>query len=168
MQKSGPRVFMPSSVTTNAANMVVNSSSSVAVNATSSWPSLDNNPPSSTMSGDLPQQIQQNKPKTFASVAATKKAPPPPPPQPVRAQPPPSVNHEGTSAVARQSFENKQHQDTPNAVPEMAKSGGGEESGRVTEYGLLFNENFLSQSLYENWNQARKIYLPPSGFEPET
>ena len=127
---------MPSSVTTNAANLVVNSSSYAAVNATSSWPSLDNNPPSTTMSGDLSQQIQQNKPKTFASVAATKKAPPPPPPQPaVRPQPPPS--NEGTSAAAKQSFGNKQQQDTQNAISEMTKNGGGEDGGRVTEYGLF-------------------------------
>lgn len=89
--KSGPRVFMPSTLqsASTANNSIITSSSMAQPPATntSSWPSLDHN---STLahgtSANASLDIDQPpKPKTFASVAASKKMQPPPP------QPPPMM-----------------------------------------------------------------------------
>lgn len=76
--KNGPRVFMPSTATNVAPTVAPSNGGNVSsnVNATTSWPSLDNN---AGAASNADPSAQQQKPKTFASVAATKKAPPPPP-----------------------------------------------------------------------------------------
>uniref|UniRef100_A0A914L3S0 Uncharacterized protein n=1 Tax=Meloidogyne incognita TaxID=6306 RepID=A0A914L3S0_MELIC len=83
--KSGPRVFMPSTLqSANTANnsIITSSVAQAPATNTSSWPSLEHNSNNlnhgTTANTSLDIQ-QPPKPKTFASVAASKKTQPPPP-----------------------------------------------------------------------------------------